>query len=188
MSLFSALLLLFLLFDPAPWAKGSNAPVVPAGPSGAWLWPVSGPVIRGFDPPESPYGAGHRGIDIAVLAGTTMIAPESGTVAFSGKVGGQLFITIDHGVGLESTYSWISSSVVRKGDVVMRGQPIGTTGIGHPGSVIPHLHFGVRFEGGYVDPLDLLGPMDVQDLIRLVPILAPADPAVPSGSSSAFAV
>ena len=156
----------------SPSVEPSGAPIAPALPFGSWAWPVSGPVIRGFDPPDSPYGAGHRGIDIAVAFGTTIVAPESGTVSFSGKVGGELFVTIVHGGGLSSTYSWISSAAVRKGDLVSRGQPIGTTGYGHPGSSVSHLHFGARLDGEYVDPLQLLAPLGVQDLIRLVPILA----------------
>ncbi len=165
------LLMLVLTGSGSPSSVSAAAPFAPALPLGSWSWPVVGPVIRGFDPPDSPYGAGHRGIDIAVAPGTPIVAPESGTVTFSGRVGGWLFITIDHGAGLSSTYSWIASSVVRKGDVVTRGQPIGTTGSGHPGSLIPHLHLGVKLDGAYVDPLEFLGPLGVQDLIRLVPIL-----------------
>ncbi len=142
----------------------------PALPTGTWSWPVSGPVIRGFDPPDTPFGAGHRGIDIAVAPGSPILAPEAGTVSFAGRVGGELFVTIVHGGGLSSTYSWISAAAVRKGDVVSRGQTIGATGTGHPGGSVPHLHFGVKLDGEYVDPLELLAPLGVQDLIRLVPI------------------
>jgi murein DD-endopeptidase MepM/ murein hydrolase activator NlpD len=155
---------------PVPIATGGAS--VPALPSGSWAWPVTGPVIRGFDPPDSPYGAGHRGIDIAVTQGTPILAAESGAVTFAGTVGGDLFVTIDHGGQLSSTYSWISSMTVRKADVVSRGQPIGTTGSGHPDSSLPHLHFGVKLYGAYVDPLEYLTPMGVEDLIRLVPLPA----------------
>src|SRR5215470_806031 len=73
-----------------------------------WTWPVVGPVIRGFDLPDDPYGSGHRGIDIAVSVGTTIVAPADGAVSFAGPVGGRLFLTIDHGGGLSSTYSWLT--------------------------------------------------------------------------------
>ena len=142
----------------------------PALPNGMWSWPVGGPVIRGFDPPDTPFGAGHRGIDIAVPPGTPILAPETGTVSFAGPVGGELFVTIVHGGGLSSTYSWISAATVRKGDVVSRARTIGATGAGHPGASVPHLHFGVKLDGESVDPLELLAPLGVQDLIRLVPI------------------
>jgi murein DD-endopeptidase MepM/ murein hydrolase activator NlpD len=178
---FTALVLplLMVLLGPSSVSLGTadrpapgDPAFAPALPNGTWSWPVSGPVIRGFDPPDTPFGAGHRGIDIAVAPGTPILAPEAGTVSFAGRVGGELFVTIVHGGGLSSTYSWISAAAVRKGDVVSRGQTIGATGAGHPGTSVPHLHFGVKLDGGYVDPLELLAPLGVQDLIRLVPIPA----------------
>jgi murein DD-endopeptidase MepM/ murein hydrolase activator NlpD len=158
---------------PSPIGSGTERiGIVPMLPVGTWAWPVQGPVIRGFDPPDTPFGAGHRGIDIAAAPGTPILATEAGTVSFAGRVGGELFVTIVHGGGLSSTYSWISSTTVRKGDVVSRGQPIGSTGTGSPGATVPHLHFGAKLDGEYVDPILLLAPLGVQDLIRLVPILS----------------
>jgi len=171
----TSLLPLLMLLFPAPdsMSAGPSDPVYGSAlPAGTWSWPVSGPVIRGFDPPDSPYGAGHRGIDIATAPGTPILAPDAGEVSFAGRVGGELFVTIVHGGGLSSTYSWIASTTVRKGDLVLRGQPIGTAGTGHPGSSIPHLHLGAKLDGLYVDPLSLLAPLGVQDLIRLVPVPA----------------
>jgi murein DD-endopeptidase MepM/ murein hydrolase activator NlpD len=146
----------------------------PASAAGTWVWPVIGPVIRGFDPPDDPYGAGHRGIDIAVPFGTPVLAAETGVVTFAGKVGGQLFVTVDHGGGLVSSSSWVSALFVRKNDVVARGQAIALSGSGHPNTLEPpHLHFGVRLNGQYVDPMAYLSPLTVAGLIRLAP-LAPA--------------
>ena len=51
-----------------------------------------------------------------------------------------------------------------------QGQPIGRSGSGHPGDLQANLHFGVRLDGAYVDPLDYLAPASVVDLIRLAPI------------------
>lgn len=136
---------------------------------GAWVWPVRGPVINAFEPPETPFGSGHRGIDIAVAVATIVVAPEPGVVAFSGKVGGQLFVTLDHGGGLTSTYSWLSETLVRRGDLVPRGASIARSGRGHAGTDVPHLHFGVRLDGAYLDPMDFLAPIDVSGFIRLAP-------------------
>jgi murein DD-endopeptidase MepM/ murein hydrolase activator NlpD len=144
----------------------------PARAEGSWAWPLAGPVIRAFDPPDSPYGSGHRGIDIAAPVGTAVIAPADGIVSFAGPVGGRLFLTIDHGAGLESTYSWVSALRVRKGDRVTEGMPIADSGWGHPGSLVPHLHFGVRLDDVYVDPLLYLGPLSVSGFIRLAPLVA----------------
>jgi murein DD-endopeptidase MepM/ murein hydrolase activator NlpD len=143
-----------------------------ASATGTWLWPVSGPVIRAFDPPDDPYGAGHRGIDIAAPFGTPIRAPAAGVVTFAGTVAGNLFLTIDHGGGLESTYSWVSSLNVKRGDPVTTAQVIATAGSGHPGSDITHLHMGVKLDDVYVDPLDYLGPVSVTGFIRLAPVAA----------------
>jgi murein DD-endopeptidase MepM/ murein hydrolase activator NlpD len=85
---------------------GTQLSVTPAAApvaDGGWAWPVHGPVIHAFEPPETPFGSGHRGIDVAAPIGTVVVAPEAGIVAFSGKVAGQLFVTLDHGGGLTST-------------------------------------------------------------------------------------
>jgi murein DD-endopeptidase MepM/ murein hydrolase activator NlpD len=142
----------------------------PVGASGDWTWPVVGPVIRGFDPPASPFGSGHRGIDIAAPVGTPVYAAASGTVTFSGPVGGRLFVTVDHGAGLESTYSFLDSIAVRRGDVVAPGQAIARSGTGHAGDIVPSLHFGVKLTDAYVDPLEYLGPVEVWRFIRLAPL------------------
>jgi murein DD-endopeptidase MepM/ murein hydrolase activator NlpD len=142
----------------------------PARASGDWTWPVVGPVIRGFDPPDSPFGSGHRGIDIAAPVGTRVRAAAAGTVAFAGPVGGRLFVTVDHGAGLESTYSFLDSIGVRGGDVVLQGQTIARSGTGHAGDIVPILHFGVKLADTYVDPLEYLGPVEVWRFIRLAPL------------------
>jgi hypothetical protein len=135
-----------------------------------WTWPVTGAIVRGFDPPDNPYGAGHRGIDIATPIGTVVVAPEAGVVTFAGKVGGRLFLTIDHGGGVTSTCSWLSSVLVHKNDHVVRGQPVATTDWGHADLPVPHLHFGVRRDGTYLDPTAFLAPLSVAGLIRLAPL------------------
>ncbi len=147
-----------------------GAAVAPSEPAGAWTWPVVGPIIREFDPPDSPYGSGHRGIDIAASVGTAVLASADGTVVFAGPVGGALFLTIEHGNGLESTYSWLSALSVHRGDVVAAGQVVAATGWGHPDAPVPHLHFGVKLDDVYVDPLDYLAPPPVAGFVRLAPL------------------
>ena len=71
----------------------------PAHASGDWSWPVVGPVTRAFDPPDSPFGSGHRGIDIAAPVGSAVHAASTGTITFAGPVGGRLFVTVDRGAG-----------------------------------------------------------------------------------------
>jgi murein DD-endopeptidase MepM/ murein hydrolase activator NlpD len=138
--------------------------------AGTWRWPVSGPILRPFDPPGSPFGAGHRGIDIGARAGTTVVAADAGTVTFAGTVAGHLFVTLAHSADLVSTYSWLSGILVHEDDLVAAGQPIATSGGCHPGDVDPCLHLGVKLDDAYVDPLDYLGPLDLTTMIRLAPV------------------
>jgi murein DD-endopeptidase MepM/ murein hydrolase activator NlpD len=138
--------------------------------AGTWRWPVVGPVVRGFDPPDSPYGSGHRGIDIAAPYGTLVRSPAAGTVRFAGRIGDARFVSIDHGGGIRSTYSWVSATLVRRGDLVGEGMPIAATGEGHPGGSVRHLHLGVVRDGAYVDPMNMLAPPDVSAFIRLAPL------------------
>ena len=142
-----------------------------SGPAfGTYQWPVRGPVIRGYEPPPDPYGAGHRGIDIAAPFGSTMVAAQDGIVGFAGWIGGSLFISLDHPDGVRTTYSWLSAIGVNKGDVVSKGRVIGATGAGHPGVTPPHLHFGARVGQTYIDPMLLLEGAGVVDFIHLAPL------------------
>src|SRR6266567_1303278 len=162
-------------------AAGSSAAPIrhpSAGPAwGTYRWPVSGPVIRGFEPPPDPYGPGHRGIDIAAPFGTTVGAAQDGIVAFAGWVGGSLFISIDHPDGVRTTYSWLSGVQVKRGQSVVRGQPIGLSGHGHPEIATPHLHFGARVGATYIDPMLLLERGSVAGLIHLAPLQSGTVPA-----------
>jgi len=159
-----------LLFMAVAWAVLAPSSAGQARATGAWSWPVVGPMIRGFDPPDTPFGSGHRGIDIAVSVGTPVRAAAAGVVTFAGPVGGRLFLTIDHGAGLESRYSFLSALVARRGEAVAAGQVLARSGTGHVGDRVPNLHFGVLLDDVYVDPLDYLGPVDVWRFIRLAPL------------------
>jgi murein DD-endopeptidase MepM/ murein hydrolase activator NlpD len=75
--------------------------------------------------------------------------------------------------GVRTTYSWLSEVSVRRGDPVESGSPIGLTGPGHPGIDPPHLHFGARFAGEYIDPMLLLGGGSLVGLVRLAPLEGP---------------
>jgi murein DD-endopeptidase MepM/ murein hydrolase activator NlpD len=147
--------------------QGEPAP----GPAfGTYAWPVRGPVLRGFDPPDTPYGSGHRGIDIGTAIGTSVVAAQDGVVAFAGPVAGSLFISVDHPDGVRTTYSWLSDVGVQRGDVVRKGEPIGRSGAGHPGEGPAHLHLGARIGSTYIDPMLLLERGSVVGLIHLAPL------------------
>jgi murein DD-endopeptidase MepM/ murein hydrolase activator NlpD len=139
---------------------------------GKYVWPVRGPVVYPFEAPATPYGAGHRGIDIASPLATRVVAAGPGRVAFAGRVAGGLYVSVDHPDGVRTTYSWLGAVSVRAGDAVRAGQPIGATGPGHPGRLPSHLHFGARLGEVYIDPLLLLEGGSVVGLIRLAPVEA----------------
>lgn len=143
-----------------------------SGPDyGTYSWPLRGPVIRRFEPPPSPYEAGHRGIDIAAPLGTGVGASREGIVAFAGWVAGSLFVSIDHPDGVRTTYSWLSEALVKKGESVQRKQLIGRSGHGHSDVPDTHLHFGARVGSQYIDPMLLLEGADVAGLIHLAPLM-----------------
>ena len=102
--------------------------------------------------------------------GTQVVAVGLGDGHVRGSGRGQTFLTIAHGGGLSSTYSWLSGLLVHKGDLVSRGQPVALSGWGHPGGFTPSLHLGAKLGTAYVDPLDYLVALDVTDLIRLAPL------------------
>src|SRR2546427_10127628 len=87
-----------------PTITAGRVPAASAATAGGWTWPGVGPGIQTFDPPDTPYGSGHRGIDIAASVGTTVVAPADGTVTFAGPLGGPLFVTGDHVAGRSPTY------------------------------------------------------------------------------------
>lgn len=91
-------------------------------------------------------------------------------MTFAGSVGGQRYVTVTHADGVQSTASWVDAVLVRKNDTVVVGAPIAMCGLGHPGSLIPHLHFGVRApDGTYRDPLSALPPPTLTSFLRLAP-------------------
>ncbi|OLZ43987.1 murein hydrolase activator EnvC family protein [Amycolatopsis keratiniphila] len=128
-------------------------------PQGRLSWPLSPApsVTRYFEPPSTPYGPGHRGVDLAAAPGTNVLAAAEGVVMFAGQVAGRGVVSIDHEGGLRTTYQPLAPTVTA-GDQVYRGQVLGTLAAGHPGCPEPAcLHFGVRRGEEYVDPLALIG-------------------------------
>lgn len=155
-------------------ARPSHVPVRQAPDEapvyGTYAWPLRGRVLRPFEPPAGPFGAGHRGIDIEALLATPVRAAEGGRVAFAGRIAGERFVSVDHPDGVRTSYSWLSDIAVRRGDQVMRGQVLGASGVGHPGPPPAHLHFGARIGDAYIDPMLLLEGGGVAGLIHLAPL------------------
>ena len=122
------------------------------GAAGLAVRPVAGPVVRGFDPPATSFGAGHRGVDLRAAPGEPVVAAMGGTVTFAGRVAGVAWVTVDHGGGLDTTYGPVEPRLVGAGEVVAPGEWLGFVAAG-----AAHLDWGARLEGSYIDPLGLLG-------------------------------
>lgn len=142
-----------------------------------WLAPpVDAPIARPYSQPAGPFAAGHRGIDYATPAGTLVRSAGAGRVTFAGPVANVVAVTIDHGDGLTTTYTSLASTLVAATDDVNEGQWIGRAGVPHVGGA-PGLHFGVRVDGSYVDPLTYLGPVGVAGAVHLAPLPGSRTPA-----------
>lgn len=102
----------------------------------------------------------HSGVDLSAPKGTPVMAAEGGRVVIAANhyfSGNSVFI--DHGDDLVTVYFHLDRIDVREGDVVDRGQVIGT--VGSTGRVTgPHLHFGARWHGARIDPTPLLSHPD----------------------------
>lgn len=150
-----------------------SGPPAVASPSRFLIPPVDGPISERFAAPATAYGPGHRGLDYGVDPGTLVRAAGPGTVTFAGTVAGRKAVTIDHGGGLETTYTALAEIHVGAGERVGQGRYLGTTAEAHPAAT-GGLHFGVKLRDQYVDPLVFLGPVDVAGAIHLVPLVAEA--------------
>ncbi|SRR5579871_693798 len=98
----------------------------------------------------------HTGLDIATRWGSPVLAARRGIVRFAGWASGYgEMIVLEHAHGMETRYSHLSRLLVRVGERVAEGQPIGQ--IGSTGwSTGPHLFFEVRRNGVAVDPAPYL--------------------------------
>jgi len=131
--------------------------------SSGFTWPVSGPLSGVFGSqrilngkPKNP----HNGTDIAAPEGTLIRAPADAVVAL---INDDMFYTgktlmLDHGLGLTSVYAHMSAILVKQGELVKKGAPIGK--VGKTGRVTgPHLHWGVTLGKTHLDPALIAGKM-----------------------------
>ena len=147
-----------------------------ADPVGVWPLRPEPEVVRGFDLPDSPYGAGHRGVDLLGSPGQTVHAALTGTVSYAGLLAGRGVVVVDHG-GTRTTYEPVTAGVT-VGQPVAPGAPLGV--LEAAGSHCPPracLHWGWIAGETYLDPLRLvgLGPVRLLPLWRAEPV-APAVP------------
>lgn len=148
-----------------------------AGPRTEAVWPlVPRPaVVHGFDPPDSAWGAGHRGVDLRGSPGQQVRTAKAGTVTFAARLAGRGVVVVSHGA-TRTTYEPVSPSV-RVGDPVSTGQVIGRLQQGRS-HCAPRacLHWGLIRGDTYLNPLTLVGAGPV----RLLPLTgSPSAPPMP---------
>lgn len=133
----------------------STAVSTQQGAAGMYIWPVGGGNTRisGYINEWRATGW-HTGIDIPAPYGTSIYAGAAGTVVYSGWMTSYgKVVYIDHGNGWQTRYAHCSALLVSVGQQVPLGQEIakiGATGY----ATGNHLHFEVRYNGQYLDPLD----------------------------------
>jgi len=144
---------------PTIWKSGAGANKSIAGPggcavgdggavgTGSFVWPSGNNFLSGND-----YWSGHLGIDIAATF-APVYAADSGVAVYAGAIGGGYgnMIMIDHGNGYHTLYAHLDAVYVSCGASVTKGQMIALSG-NSGNSTGPHLHFEVRYQGGFINP------------------------------------
>lgn len=161
LSLVAIFATLFLVTSTDSSAAGES---LQHSPGASWTWPTAAPhpIVGAFVAPETPYAAGHRGIDVSAPLDSIVRAPADGVIHFSGFVVDRAVVSIDHGGGVISSFEPVVSDLA-EGTIVRRGDPIGALQSGHCRA--PCLHFGVRLNARYVSPLNYLGGMEASVLL-----------------------
>jgi murein DD-endopeptidase MepM/ murein hydrolase activator NlpD len=189
----SALLALLWVLLPGWASPAGGAPTDGGAPAGRWVWPLPGGrgpdgppgaagdggwsrVTHGFDPPDRPYGPGHRGVDLAGHTGDHVVAAGAGVVSYAAVLAGRGVVAVTHPGGLRTTYEPVRV-LVEAGRRVDAGDLLGTLLAGHPGCPGDAcLHWGLLRGRDYLDPLGLLG----RGPVRLLPVGPAPRPRPPS--------
>ena len=144
-----------------PPVTEEETPVIPDTET-EWITPVPWYILT------SPFGMRlhpilgyermHNGVDLACDAGTQIYASRGGRVVTADYQAGGAgnYVQIDHGDGFMSVYMHMTNYIVKEGDYVAPGQVIGY--VGNTGlSKGNHLHFGISYNGTYVNPMVFIG-------------------------------
>ncbi len=123
---------------------------------GTFVWPVTGGrIIKEFGRYKSPKFdtyVENKGVDITAPSGQTVVAVKSGNVVYADWFKGYgMLVMVDHGNGIYSLYAHLANILVRKGQAINGGTPLGT--VGETGfATEPCLHFELRVDGQPVNP------------------------------------
>ncbi len=126
----------------------------PTTGSGTFIRPTMGTLTSRYG---SRWGRKHEGVDFGGSYNSPIKAADGGVVTYAGWMSGYgNYVVIDHENGYQTAYGHCASLLVKVGDRVTKGQQIAK--MGNTGrSTGTHLHFEVRKNGQYVDPLKYIG-------------------------------
>ncbi len=153
------------------WSQSNNVGQIPTSSGHStryrFIWPEPqatisqpfGPSQFWFEPPYGAYPHFHTGIDLVEPFGSPVYAADDGVVALVGSSssGYGTYVVIAHSGGLDTLYGHLSTALVKVGQVVNQGQPIGLEG-STGNSTGAHLHFELRINQKPVDPSPYLPP------------------------------
>ncbi len=133
-----------------------------AGQKAPFITPLNGEFIVRFRQPywdeEKEVERRHTGIDISGNTGDRVMASGTGIVSYIGfsPIGGRTLV-IRHNEKIRTTYLNLSAIFVSPGSRVRQGDIIASIGADDdPSSTVPHLHFGIIYNGKYLNPDDVL--------------------------------
>ena len=138
-----------------------TTPSTQAPSSSGWVKPlrsytITSPFGMRVHPISGVYKM-HEGVDLSAPQGTPIYAAKSGKVTTTSfQAGGAgYYVSINHGDGFSSVYMHMTHYIVKPGNYVSAGQVIGYVG-STGGSTGPHLHFGISYNGKYVNPMNYI--------------------------------
>jgi murein DD-endopeptidase MepM/ murein hydrolase activator NlpD len=153
------------------WSQSNNVGQIPASAGHStkyrFIWPEPqaqisqgfGPSTFWFEPAYGQYPHFHTGIDLVEPFGSPVYAADDGVVALVGSSssGYGNYVVIAHTGGLDTLYGHLSTALVRVGQAVTQGQPVGLEG-SSGNSTGAHVHFELRINQTPVDPTPYLPP------------------------------
>jgi murein DD-endopeptidase MepM/ murein hydrolase activator NlpD len=153
------------------WSQANNVGQIPPSPGHStkyrFIWPeptaqVSqgfGPSTFWFEPPYGGYAHFHTGMDLVAPFGSQVLAADDGIVALVGSSssGYGNYVVVAHSGGLDTLYGHLATTLVKVGQQVTQGQPVGLEG-STGNSTGAHVHFELRINQKPVDPAPYLPP------------------------------
>ena len=153
------------------WSQSNNVGTIATSPGHStkyrFIWPEPqatisqpfGPSQLVLEPPYNGYPHFHTGIDLVESFGSPVFAADDGIVALVGSStsGYGNYVVVAHSGGLDTLYGHLSAALVKVGQTVTQGQPVGLEG-STGNSTGAHLHFELRINQKPVDPTLYLPP------------------------------